>query len=397
MKAKRMAAVLLAAALTLPCWNLAAKAAFSDVPSNAWYAQDVAAAEKYGILQGTGNGRFSPDGNLTLAQAITMAARTYAYERGETIPKTGGSTWYSDFLQYASDKGICAIGEFGAAYDNFCNRLTMAKLFARVVPESTATQRNDVTTLPDVQSASENQAVFTLYQLGILTGSDKYGTFHPYQYIKRSETAAILNRVLDPDTRKSFILEEAPTLEQIYANALVQAWDYFEDDIINAHSIGINLGEFGYALYDIDSNGVPELLVGFTGEDEAEFVDAAYTIQNYHAVCLFTGSIPTGGGGQDNYVLCGNGVIQNSWIGGFDSYGSAYYKLNSSGSLKLLEAWAFQYDPNPNKQYRYSSTSGDPWENPKAFKYVKESYINNLNLDKKYGDALRFNFTPVFD
>lgn len=392
MKAKRMAAVLLAAALTLPCWNLAAKAAFSDVPSNAWYAQDVAAAEKYGILQGTGNGRFSPDGNLTLAQAITMAARTYAYERGETIPKTGGSTWYSDFLQYASDKGICAIGEFGAAYDKFCNRLTMAKLFARVVPESTATQRNDVTTLPDVQSASENQAVFTLYQLGILTGSDKYGTFHPYQYIKRSETAAILNRVLDPDTRKSFILEEAPTVEQIYANALVQAWDYFREDIEFAQDVGIDMGEFGYTLYDIDSNGVPELLVGFTGEDEAEFVYAAYTIQNYHAVCLFTGSILSG---QDNYVLCANGVIQNSWIGRVDSYGSAYYKLNSSGSLKLLEAWEFQYDPNPNKQYRYSSTSTDPWGNPKAFKYVKESYINNLA--NKYGDTLRFNFIPVFD
>ena len=392
MKAKRMAAVLLAAALTIPCWNLGAKAAFSDVPSNAWYAQDVAAAERSGILQGTGNGRFSPDGNLTLAQAITMAARTYAYERGETIPKTGGSTWYSDFLQYASDKGICAIGEFGAAYDNFCNRLTMAKLFARVVPESTATQRNDVTTLPDVQSASENQAVFTLYQLGILTGSDKYGTFHPYQYIKRSETAAILNRVLDPDTRKSFILEEAPTVEQIYANALVQAWDYFREDIEFAQDVGIDMGEFGYTLYDIDSNGVPELLVGFTGEDEAEFVYAAYTIQNYHAVCLFTGSILSG---QDNYVLCANGVIQNSWIGRVESYGSAYYKLNSSGSLKLLEAWEFQYDPNPNKQYRYSSTSTDPWGNPKAFKYVKESYINNLA--NKYGDTLRFNFIPVFD
>ena len=36
MKAKRMAAILLAAALTIPCWNLAAQAAFSDVPSNAW-------------------------------------------------------------------------------------------------------------------------------------------------------------------------------------------------------------------------------------------------------------------------------------------------------------------------------------------------------------------------
>lgn len=395
MKAKRMAAVLLAAALTLPCWNLAAQAAFSDVPSNAWYAQDVAAAEKYGILQGTGNGRFSPDGNLTLAQAITMAARTYAYERGETIPKTGGSTWYSDFLQYASDKGICAIGEFGAAYDNFCNRLTMAKLFARVVPESTATQRNDVTTLPDVQSASENQAIFTLYQLGILTGSDKYGTFHPYQYIKRSETAAILNRVLDPDMRKSFILEEAPTVEQIYANALVQAWDYFKDDIEFAQDIGIDMGDFGYTLYDIDNNGIPELLVGFTGEDEAEFVYAAYTIQNYHAVCLFTGSIPKGNVYQDNYVLRPNGVIQNAWFAGNQGHGSAYYKLNSNGSLKLLEAWEFQYDPNPNKQYRYSSTSTDPWGNPKAFKYVKESYINNLA--NKYGDTLRFNFIPLFN
>lgn len=395
MKAKRMAAVLLAAALTIPCWNLGAKAAFSDVPSNAWYAQDVAAAERSGILQGTGNGRFSPDGNLTLAQAITMAARTYAYERGETIPKTGGSTWYSDFLQYASDKGICAIGEFGAAYDNFCNRLTMAKLFARVVPESTATQRNDVTSLPDVQSASENQAVFTLYQLGILTGSDKYGTFHPYQYIKRSETAAILNRVLNPDTRKSFTLEKAPTLEQIYANALVQAWDYFKDDIEFAQDVGIDMGDFGYVVYDIDNNGVPELLVGFTGEDEAEFVYAAYTIQNYHAVCLFTGSIPQGNVYQDNYVLHPNGVIENFWYAGNQGHASAYYKLNSNGSLKLLEAWEFQYDPNPNKQYRYSSTSTDPWGNPKAFKYVKESYINNLA--NKYGDTLRFNFTPVFN
>ena len=395
MKAKRMAAVLLAAALTIPCWNLGAKAAFSDVPSNVWYAQDVAAAERSGILQGTGNGRFSPDGNLTLAQAITMAARTYAYERGETIPKAGGSTWYSDFLQYASDKGICAIGEFGAAYDNFCNRLTMAKLFARVVPESTATQRNDVTTLPDVQSASENQAVFTLYQLGILTGSDKYGTFHPYQYIKRSETAAILNRVLDPDMRKSFTLEKAPTVEQIYANALVQAWDYFKDDIEFAQDIGIDMGDFGYTLYDIDNNGVPELLVGFTGEDMAEFIYAAYTIQNYHAVCLFTGSIPTGTVYQNDYFLSSNGVILHSWSAGNQGWGESYYTMNSNGSLSFLEAWVFQFDENPNNCNWYSNTSADFWGNRKAFKHVKVSYIDNLV--SKYEDTLSFNFTPVFD
>lgn len=155
------------------------------------------------------------------------------------------------------------------------------------------------------------------------------------------------------------------------------------------------MGEFGYALYDIDNNGIPELLVGFTGEDMAEFIYAAYTIQNYHAVCLFTGSIPTGTVYQNNYYLSPDGTIQNYWSAGNEGNGASYYKMNSNGSLKLLEAWSFQYDTNPNKQYRYSSTSTDPWGNPKAFKYVKESYIDNL--ENKYQNVLYFNFTPAFD
>lgn len=206
MNKKQILSFFLSLSLVLTILVVPSAAAFSDVPSSAWYAQDVAAVQKYGILEGTGNGKFSPDGNLTLAQAITMAARTYAYSNHETIPQTGSSTWYSNYLQYAAEKGICSPGEFGTAYDNYCNRLTMAKLFARVIPAGTDQVINDVTSLPDVQAVPENQAVFDLYQLGILTGSDKYGTFHPYQYIKRSETAAILNRVLNTENRKIFQL-----------------------------------------------------------------------------------------------------------------------------------------------------------------------------------------------
>ena len=88
-------------------------------------------------------------------------------------------------------------------------------------------------------------------------------------------------------------------------------------------------------------------------------------------------------------------MIQHDWSVGTQSYGNTYYTIDSNGSLKVLEAWSFQYDPNPNKQYWYSSTSADFWGNRKAFKHVKVSYIDNLI--SKYEDTLSFNFTPVFD
>lgn len=393
MNKKKFLSFFLNLSLVLTVLVVPAGAAFSDVPSSAWYAQDVAAVQKYGILEGTGNGKFSPDGNLTLAQAITMAARTYAYSNHETIPQTGGSAWYSNYVQYAAEKGICATGEFGTAYDNYCNRLTMAKLFARVIPAGTDQVINDVTSLPDVQAVPENQAVFDLYQLGILTGSDKYGTFHPYQYIKRSETAAILNRVLAPENRKSFTLEIPPSIEEIYAAATLQAWESFSDWI---HLAAYDLGDFGTALHDIDGNGVPELLVGFTNDPECIY--AAYTIQDYHAVCLFLGQIPVGNVASNRpYYLLGDGIIQNSWGGileGIYSYGIAYYKIDNCPALSVAECLIYAYNENLAIQYFYSTTSDNFYDSPSAFRSVSESFVQNVNA--KYGDPLTIQYTPVF-
>lgn len=391
MNKKQILSFFLSLSLVLTVLVVPTSAAFSDVPSSAWYAQDVAAVQKYGILEGTGNGKFSPDGNLTLAQAITMAARTYAYSNHETIPQTGGSAWYSDYVQYAAEKGICAAGEFGTAYNNYCNRLTMAKLFARVVPVGTGQAINDVTSLPDVQSVPENQAVFDLYQLGILTGSDKYGTFHPYQYIKRSETAAILNRVLAPENRKTVTLETPPSMEDIYTAAILQAWEHFSDEISYSP---YDLGDFAIALYDIDGNGVQELLVGFT--NDPEYVYAVYTIQDYHAVCLLLGQLPMGGPFQDNYYLLGNGLIGNSWKWGNlpPSFGHTYYKIDNRPALSVVESWTFEYTVGSGEQYFYSTTSDDYYSAPGAFRPVSQSFVQNVNA--KYGDPLTIQYTPVF-
>lgn len=63
--------------------------------------------------------------------------------------------------------------------------------------------------LPDVQwSDWFATSVLALYNAGILTGSDQYGTFRPSSNITRSEVATIVTRVAIPQTRRQFTLVE---------------------------------------------------------------------------------------------------------------------------------------------------------------------------------------------
>lgn len=206
---KHVLPVLLALVLALGLLTPTASAAFSDVPENAWYTADVNDIQRYGLINGVGDGRFDPDGTMTLAQAVTLTARTYAYARGEVIPEGNDILWYQPYVSYAADNGLCTPGEFGTGYNAPCSRMTMARLFDRAVPANTAKALNEIASLPDVANIPENRCVFRLYELGVLTGSDSRGTFRPDSSITRAEASAILNRVLDASKRKTFTLEGA--------------------------------------------------------------------------------------------------------------------------------------------------------------------------------------------
>ena len=49
--------------------------AFVDVASTAWYSPYVGAASTYGLINGVGEGRFSPDGTITRQEAAVMVSR----------------------------------------------------------------------------------------------------------------------------------------------------------------------------------------------------------------------------------------------------------------------------------------------------------------------------------
>ncbi len=181
---------------------------FKDVQSNAWFAKEVSSAYELGFMNGTATDVFSPEGNVTVAQGITMASRVNASYNGKEIASTQGGNWYDAYVKYAIDNGIMKDGQFDS-YTRNITRAEMATLFADAIPASEYTAINSVEHIPDViESNDYAKKILLLYNAGIVVGSDDYGTFNPDSDIKRSESAAIINRVALPENRVKKTLKE---------------------------------------------------------------------------------------------------------------------------------------------------------------------------------------------
>ncbi len=182
---------------------------FSDVPADQWYTDPVASAFELSLMKGTGDHTFDPYGNVTLAQAITMAARIHSiYTTGkESFVQTG--TWYQVYLDYAYENGIISYACYNADVNNNATRAMFAEIFARALPDDGLYPINSISddAIPDVKmSAGYAQHVYKLYRAGILTGGDAMGTFSPNTCITRAEAAAIVSRMAESSSRKEFSL-----------------------------------------------------------------------------------------------------------------------------------------------------------------------------------------------
>ncbi len=125
---------------------------FTDVPATEWYASEVASAFELGLMNGTGGGLFAPDGDVTVAEAITMASRAAAINAGETIDtSTGEITGYTPYVNYAVSKGFVAQGQFDN-FDRPAKRYEVAVIFEKAMPEGYFAAQNSVDAIPDVSA-----------------------------------------------------------------------------------------------------------------------------------------------------------------------------------------------------------------------------------------------------
>ncbi len=261
---------------------------FSDVTKDNWFYDSVKGAYELGFMNGTGDGLFAPEGNMSVAEGLTIASRirNIYYNDGETFDSDGGE-WYTPYVKYASENGLWMPED--TDYERNILRSEMAELFAGTLPTSYLNEINAIGYVPDLPiDADYKTAVLTLYRAGVLMGSNEYGYFLPNDEITRAEAAAIIGRIALPETRvtgtlkrdatvKEFTPKEAghylidnPTL--LYGGSLQTGWDYsYAGGAINAdaHTTNVlddmldNAGCFLRRYINKQSDGVLDLSVSF--------------------------------------------------------------------------------------------------------------------------------------
>ena len=180
---------------------------FTDVDETQWYGYNdtkaIANAFEYGLMVGDSETIFRPTGNISIAEAITMAVRVHSiYMTGQSFaPVPATNPWYQGYVEYAIGNGIINAGDF-SDYETEATRAQMAYIFTRALPDFEFAEQNTVYGLPDVNAATPYyNAIMKFYKSGILAGNDTKGTFYPQNKITRYEVAAIISRVIIPATR----------------------------------------------------------------------------------------------------------------------------------------------------------------------------------------------------
>ena len=184
---------------------------FVDVPVSAWYADAVRDAWANGLIDGVNATHFEPDGSLTVAQAIKLAAALHQRIENGTVTLKNGSPWYRSYLEYAVEHGVIEesyLGYSAAALNAPVQRAEFAHILYGAAKPYAAINEIGANALPDVKTGDRYaDEIYTLYRAGVLTGSDRSATFYPTSLIRRSEAAAILIRAFDEEARKTLTLQ----------------------------------------------------------------------------------------------------------------------------------------------------------------------------------------------
>lgn len=189
---------------------------FEDVPTGSWFYSNVTALYELGLTDGQSGSRFGAESSVTLAEALSFAARIHStYYLGDAAAgpaqyKSHKQNWYAPYVQYLKGKGVVD-GRFDAMLTGPATRGQVAYILSRVLPAQEFDRRNADLVLTahnsgryiaDVTGATPYaEEILNLYRWGIVTGSDSKGSFRPASTITRSELAAMLTRMVDPSLR----------------------------------------------------------------------------------------------------------------------------------------------------------------------------------------------------
>lgn len=210
-KMKNRAVVLLALVLAMSTFLMAfASPTFTDVPAGKWYSAAVYDMVDRGVVNGIGNNKFDPEGQVSIAQYYTMLTRLFYADEVAAEP---GGRWFMAPMEVARKNDLIAGTSAADAYRNgtwnesllsaTTNRYMVAQAtynymaVAGIVPSSaqlTAAQSK----IPDYKNipSTYRTAVCAVNAAGYLTGVDSTGKFNGSQSMTRAQAVTVLYRLI---------------------------------------------------------------------------------------------------------------------------------------------------------------------------------------------------------
>ena len=198
----------LCAPLTLPA---RAAATFNDIPASHWAHSYVQTASNNGWVNGVGNGKYNPNGNVTGAEWYTMLVRTaYGNDALENVEVSANNAvadkWYAKTWAYVASTGNDIYAYTGGdpiiELESNITREMMAKSIFNVLIKNPLYHNPEeayTVSIPDIGSVrnSFQHSVKVAYSTGIIQGVDSTGKFDPKAPMTRAQTAAVLCRFHD--------------------------------------------------------------------------------------------------------------------------------------------------------------------------------------------------------
>ena len=201
---RTICAWLLALGLAVGTALPASAAPFSDVASDAWYAQAVGEVSDAGIMNGTTDTTFSPDEQVTRGMVVTVLwrlASSPAAAAATTLPDVEDWYYYAPAVAWAQAAGV-ATGLGDGTFDcgSIVTREQLSVFLYRYSQYAGDELASGVLDLYNDVDSVQSWALDGMAHAvgaGLITGTDE-GNLEPAGPATRAQLAVILQRLMIP-------------------------------------------------------------------------------------------------------------------------------------------------------------------------------------------------------
>lgn len=177
---------------------------FSDV-SGHWAEDDIAFTAARELFNGLGNGLFGPDETMTRAMVVTVLGRMWGIDPGDytesSFTDVDINSWYGPYVEWASRSGIVnGTGENRFSPEDAVTREQLATILSRFIDYSGLDLTVTDSGISFADSAEINtwaaESIETIKNAGIIEGK-LGGLFDPQGLATRAEVSAIFRRFIE--------------------------------------------------------------------------------------------------------------------------------------------------------------------------------------------------------